>query len=86
MKTSAEQSLADAYIAARGKLPGDRKVAAWESPRSSYEKVRESPAVAGLSPITIVNARKLVDKYGEISITRVETILAADIGPALVEP
>jgi Fe-S cluster assembly protein SufD len=28
VKTSAEQSLADAYAAARGKLPGDRKVAA----------------------------------------------------------
>ena len=28
VKTSAEQSLADAYAAARGKLPGDRKVVA----------------------------------------------------------
>jgi len=28
VKTSAEQALADAYVASRGKLPGDRKVAA----------------------------------------------------------
>jgi Fe-S cluster assembly protein SufD len=28
VKTSAEQALADAYVAAKGKLPGDRKVAA----------------------------------------------------------
>jgi hypothetical protein len=35
--------------------------------------------------ITIVNARKLVDKDGGIRITVPETISAADIGPALVE-
>jgi uncharacterized protein YuzE len=35
--------------------------------------------------ITIVNARKLVDKDGGVRITLPETISAADIGPALVE-
>jgi uncharacterized protein YuzE len=33
--------------------------------------------------ITIVNARKLVDRDGEIRITLAETISAADIAPAL---
>lgn len=33
--------------------------------------------------ITIVNARKLIDRDGAIRITLPETISAADIGPAL---
>lgn len=42
-------------------------------------------AAGRLIGITIVNARKLVDKDGGVRITLPETISGADIAPALVE-
>jgi uncharacterized protein YuzE len=42
-------------------------------------------ANARIVGITIVNARKLIERDGEIRITLPETISAADIGPALAE-